>query len=488
MKELLLNPVILLLVLGSGIVYFLLFYNAISWNNKLASLIEDAAVFMFLFMIPGLSIEPFPKLHPIGLYNRQKTLPSLVAQIVFYAAVLLVLSPQLRRTLKDLIYSLSIITVGNPFLLGFIFMVLMSAFWSETTDYTLKAALSFLFISVVSIYIGKRYSFEKLDKILRFTLALNGIVSAYYALVVPSVGINATKNSWQGINSHANPFAALMALSSALWLFEALNNPKRRWLSIALTLFSLYALESAKSAGAKVNFLALASLLLVSRFLKRLNFRWAMFTIVIFLVVGIGLSIVVTENLEAIVVDGLGKDLTLTGRTPLWEYLIVEKISLRPWLGYGFHGFWQPWRGKDNPAANALDGKLWMPSGNGYWAPPHAHNGFMEIILDLGLVGFSIFALSFIMTLVGAVRCLVQKNPGYKQIDSILPMILFLYVIFPNLTISRLTEPTEIWCFYVIVAVGTSLDPIRKRLNQKESKERPDLPIPRENSFDREAR
>lgn len=485
MKQLLLNPIILLLVSGIGLVYILLFYNSVSSNKKIATWIEDAGIFLFLFQIPGLSIEPFPRFHPMGLYNLDKTIPALVVQIAAYAAILFVLSPQLRRNLKDVIYSFSIITIRNPFLLVFLLLILLSAFWSETRDYTLKASFAFLLITIVSAYIGKRYSFEKLDKILRWNLALNAILSAYYALLVPSVGINATKNSWQGINSHANPFAALMALSSALWLFETLNNPKRRWLSGGVSLLSLYALQSAESAGAKVNFLALISLLLVSRFLKRLSFHWAMFMIVLFLVVGISLSLVITENLEAIVVDGLGKDLTLTGRTPLWEYLIVEKITLRPWLGYGFHGFWQPWRGSDNPAANALDGKLWMPSGDGYWTPPHAHNGFMEIILELGWVGFFIFALSFIITLFAVVQCLVRKEPGYKAIDSILPLILFMYIIFPNLTISRLTEPTEIWCFYVIIAVGTSLDPIRKQLNQKERIEPPYSPIPRRQSFQR---
>jgi hypothetical protein len=61
-----------------------------------------------------------------------------------------------------------------------------------------------------------------------------------------------------------------------------------------------------------------------------------------------------------------------------------------------------------------------------------------------------------------------------------------MYIIFPNLTISRLTEPTEIWCFYVIIAVGTSLDPIRKQLNQKERKKKDiaSLPLPRGTSFD----
>ena len=41
----------------------------------------------------------------------------------------------------------------------------------------------------------------------------------------------------------------------------------------------------------------------------------------------------------------LGRDRTLTGRTPLWE-LLLELVWDRPWLGYGFHTFWRGDKGK----------------------------------------------------------------------------------------------------------------------------------------------
>jgi O-antigen ligase len=147
--------------------------------------------------------------------------------------------------------------------------------------------------------------------------------------------------------------------------------------------------------------------------------------------------------------------MTLTGRTPVWELLFTEKIPKRPVLGYGFHGFWQPWRGPDNPAANDISGLLIMPSG---WAPPHSHNSFIEIILDLGYVGFACFVLSFFTALAGAVRYLTRPQPpGTPMIESILPMLLLVFIIFPNLTEIPLVENNHNWYYYVFIVVGLGI-------------------------------
>ena len=55
------------------------------------------------------------------------------------------------------------------------------------------------------------------------------------------------------------------------------------------------------------------------------------------------------------IVTALGRDVELTGRLVLWP-LVAQYIALRPYLGYGYYGFW---RGVDGPL-----GDLW------FWGPP----------------------------------------------------------------------------------------------------------------------
>jgi O-antigen ligase len=101
--------------------------------------------------------------------------------------------------------------------------------------------------------------------------------------------------------------------------------------------------------------------------------------IILVLVTG-SIAVFVIGNWENILLS-LGRDTTLSGRTNLWEGAL-EKIAERPWLGYGYQGFWQEGGGAE---------MIWKAEG---YKPPHAHNGFINITLDLGLVGLFLFLLT----------------------------------------------------------------------------------------------
>ena len=78
--------------------------------------------------------------------------------------------------------------------------------------------------------------------------------------------------------------------------------------------------------------------------------------------------------------EAIGKDATLTGRVPLW-HLADEQISRRLMLGYGFSAFWSP--------ANGQAWLIWEKVG---WEAPHAHNGYRDILLGLGMIGLVLLA------------------------------------------------------------------------------------------------
>jgi O-antigen ligase len=468
MKELLLStPINILLILLAGIVYIFLCFQLVSRYKSFGVILEKLIIGLYLFSMPGLSVAPFPTFHPTALASRDKTLASAIVQIFLYFALIFIISPTLKKNLKNSIEDIGKVVISNPFFCIFILLITLSFAWSDTPMHTLKSTAVLIATTIVAAYIIKRYNYCELGVLLRWSLLVTAAVSTFYAQFKPAIGINNTKNSWQGIIDHPNKLAALMVLSSVLWGLEAFQNPKRRWLSVMSALLSLFVIQKAESGGAKVLFIVATLCMFSVRFLKQLPFQWSFFFIVIFLILSISGFIVITENLEAIVVDGLGKDMTLTGRTPLWEYLFKEKIPLRPVLGYGFHGFWQPWRGAANPAANSLSGKLFMPSGAGYWSPPHAHNGFVEIILDFGYLGLFCFIMGLIKTLADAVRYLINPPAKSPIIESVLPLLLLILIVFPNLTESPLLENNHIWYYYVFVSVGLSIKNEQKNVVKK---------------------
>jgi O-antigen ligase len=89
-----------------------------------------------------------------------------------------------------------------------------------------------------------------------------------------------------------------------------------------------------------------------------------------------------------------GRDLTFTGRTEVWE-VVTRSISKRPVLGYGFYSFWQGMTGQSADAILAT-----------HWGFGYAHNGMLEILLQLGFVGLIIFLLSLFSAIGNAWRCL----------------------------------------------------------------------------------
>ena len=90
----------------------------------------------------------------------------------------------------------------------------------------------------------------------------------------------------------------------------------------------------------------------------------------------------------------IGKDPTLTGRTELWTYVIAH-IWMKPWFGWGYAVFWL----LTNPAGLEISSAM-------HWSPTQAHNGLLEFMLNVGVLGTALFAFILIRTIVLAVGCL----------------------------------------------------------------------------------
>ncbi len=75
----------------------------------------------------------------------------------------------------------------------------------------------------------------------------------------------------------------------------------------------------------------------------------------------------------------LFKDVTFTGRTVIWEF-VLEIISRRPMLGQGYASFWGA--GADSIVIREAPGFLVELL--------QAHNGYLDVMVETGVVGFSI--------------------------------------------------------------------------------------------------
>lgn len=298
--------------------------------------------------------------------------------------------------------------------------------------------------TIFAVYLCNQYNWSELSSLLRWSYVAVAILSL---LLKPPRG-----DEWAGILYSKNAFSGLMCISAILWYLHAVYQPKRRWLSWGMTALSFVFMKRAKSAGALVISLMLIAFSSYLRYVKRLSFQWAFTAIVLFLITGTCLTILITDNLQLIVVDWLGKDLTFTGRTVIWA-MIIPLANKRPFFGYGYQAFWQPWRGMENPAFTVIT--------ENEWRPPNCHNGFIEIFVQLGWVGLTLFFLSFLCSLAMAVTYLIRS----KKPDSVLPLILLTYMFIRNLSESAMLDLNYTWFYYVIVTIRLSLDLAEKNFS-----------------------
>ncbi|UJB69157.1 O-antigen ligase family protein [Acaryochloris sp. 'Moss Beach'] len=103
------------------------------------------------------------------------------------------------------------------------------------------------------------------------------------------------------------------------------------------------------------------------------------------LLVGMSGFLFLTENMDSLLISA-GKDPSLTGRTDLWVWAL-DDIGKRPWLGYGYGAFWQDFSSKAALIRYAAG-----------WQVPSAHNGLLDLLLDLGILGVFILTLGIFRT------------------------------------------------------------------------------------------
>lgn len=445
MKQIIFSPFIFPIVLSVVIIYFSIAFLLFNGNKKYSIFLEKTLIILIIIAIyGGGGISLLSKIHPEVLYIRNATapqgatLPGIIMASGSYFIFGLLLYSRLQTTLKDYLFVCFSLIAINPFFCLYSLIVLFSSFLSDTPAYTVRASLIFLATNALFIYIGKQYSFKDLFSIL---------VWVHLELLLMSVFRGNHGGAWTGVFGHKNTFGLTMAIVPILMYLQSVRIPKYKWLFLGLAALAVFCVQKSSSGMGKLLLILLFSLLGFLRFIKRLPPRLAFACMGVFLAIGISLLILISENAEYIIVDKLGKDMTLTGRTYLWS-LVVPAINRHPWVGYGYQGFWQPWRGLENPANIIRHPKF------GDFIPMHSQNGFLDIALNVGWVGLTLFILSLLTNIYYGVRHLTRSRGP----ESVLPLVVLTWVVMSNITEVGINAIASSWIFYVLMTARLTMD------------------------------
>ncbi len=309
-------------------------------------------------------------------------------------------------------------------------LTVASTLWSDYPSITLRSGTQYLITICIGIWAGYCIKPRTLLAALLSALALVAVLSVldgrgqYDALTgeYALVGLFGSKNYFAVCLS----FLLLTAIAVT---FDRAQAIPFRIIGLGSATLAIPLLIYAHSVGALVISVFASLVFFALHLIVRLPIRSRIAVLSVALVVAAMLVVIAAFDLNyANILESLGKDVTLTGRTLLWRYAFAA-ISNRPILGGGYQAYWQP----GNWSAVQLWFYSYVTDKYGY----HFHNTFLEIGVDLGFVGLFVFIATLCAIMLRSIRALSLGHPNSQQLFA---LTLFLFLL--------LRMPIEVDLFY----------------------------------------
>ena len=276
-----------------------------------------------------------------------------------------------------------------------------SVLWSIEPDVTLRRAIALAATTLMGLYLASSLGGRRFAELVALTMLLLALGSYFVCLAVPKMGVSQDINAgtWRGLWYEKNEMGAMMVYASLAAVAAFLTNPRRRLLwGGALVLF-IGLIVMTRSATSFLSLLIVLGGATVFAFM-RLG-RAAAVAAVWLGVTGLSALAGLYMFAPNVFYAALGKDATFTGRTEIWN-AVLRAHEAEPVTGYGYAAFW----GRQSDIANWIRDAL-------QWRVPSAHNGWLDLLIQLGLVGVAIFGAIFAISLLTAVVRHQRLGDGY---------------------------------------------------------------------------
>jgi exopolysaccharide production protein ExoQ len=350
-----------------------------------------------------------------------------------------------------------LLSVNKWLIVLFLYMAVSSA-WSDYPFLSLKRWIRTVGdLIVVLVVITEDDPLKAIETVFRRTAILLIPLSIVLAKYFPELGRAQEKHwapdSWIGVATHKNTLGQLLLVSGFYFFWELATRKREmrpsRPIAVSYLLMTAYLLNGGGTSRSTTCILLLLGAVVLYVILQRYkNTPERVAKLLLVGVVCVGMlvmvdDLVLQDTLFSSFVEAQGKDPTLTGRTDLWHDLIP--LGMRnPLLGAGFQGFWTP---------SMTDYLHTLHS----WGPSQAHNGYIEIFINLGLTGLALFVFVFLSGFRGAIRTAFSYF-RYGQLRIILLIVTLVH----NYTESGFARPTHLmWLLFLLVAVS----PLNRKQN-----------------------
>jgi exopolysaccharide production protein ExoQ len=286
---------------------------------------------------------------------------------------------------------------------GFGLLVLLafaSTQWSIDPTITSRRALAVAFTTLFGLYLAAAFEGRQLSELIAGTFLALALASLAVCIVNPAFGVHTDINAgaWKGVWFEKNQMGAMMVYGALAAASAALVSPQRRWLWIAAVALFAFMVVMSRSKTALLMLLVVMGGIGAFAATRR-GPAAAILTVWLAAAGVLALGSVIWLAPEALF-HALGKDPSLTGRTDIWA-LVLEWSAKKPLLGYGYAVFWSEPSIPD----------MWIDK-DLKWDVPNAHNGWLDLLVQLGWTGVLIFAALFVAALLAALGRLGSLRDG----------------------------------------------------------------------------
>ena len=254
---------------------------------------------------------------------------------------------------------------------------LVSASWSLDPGLSLRRGLGVVMPALFGLWMASRYSWRDLIRLLALSFAILAVGSLLMSVLMPSYGVMSEihPGAWSGLWFEKNRLGGVMALAALAGMAAAFTTPHRRevryWGALVILAVALVLMSTSRTA-LMACMIGVAGPLMI--YFARQGFIMAALAVFSGLFGVFALTLVIVIG-PGVILEALGRDPTLTGRTDIWIGL-MQAVQMRRWTGFGWGAFWLV---EDGPV-------FWVRQATG-WEVPSAHNSWIEIALALGLPG-----------------------------------------------------------------------------------------------------
>ena len=325
----------------------------------------------------------------------------------------------------------------------FLALTIASTLWSDAPLLTLRRSIGLTGTALVAILIVRRLGAARLFDALRHAMVIVAVASLVTYVFSSSLALDPDHGTLRGVVATKNSlgyFMSLGLLAAAAGVLLDRTRARACALSAAPMLVALALTDSKTGLIIALAIGALAAAISLVR--QRAGSMVVGATI--FVVLGLAPVLASQLTLED-AAGAIGEDPTLTGRDAVWAES-MDAYRDRPWFGYGYGIFWE-----ETGRAQEIQTRLW-------WEVPTAHNGGLDVLLDVGLVGF-VLAVSIIVRLgVQGVRDLRER----REAGALLRLPLAALLVISNLVETNFLKQNTLLTLLIMAALALDDGPRRR--------------------------